>query len=227
MTPCAVCFLGVLVLATPAAADPEAPPDDAGAALAEVREHFARGEFAAARDLLLATYTSSHRADLLFALGQAEFNLENFVAAIDYYEQYLATFPDPERTAVTQQALGAARARIAAGPRPAPPPKTVERHHWIPEYTGLVALGGVSLALGSTLIVHGHGLGEDDDGSLADYQLRIKRSQSEQIAGLVATIGGTVAIAGALIAWRVRTETTVVTPTVSERAVGVAIGGHW
>ncbi len=226
MTVRTVYLLGVLALAAPAAAAPEVPADTGGAALDQARAHFARGEFAAARDLLLAAYTSSHRADLLFALGQAEFNLENFVAAIDYYEQFLATNPDPERTALTQQALGAARARIAA-PRPAPPPRTVERHRWLPEYTGLVVLGAAGLVLGGSLLVHGHGLGRDDGGSLSDYELRIKRSQSEQIAGLVSAIGGALAITSAVVAWRVRTETTVITPSLSERAVGVAIGGRW
>jgi hypothetical protein len=87
-------------------------------------------------------------------------------------------------------------------------------------------LGAAGLGLGTALLVHGHGLGEDEDGSLSDYDLRIKRSESEQIAGLACTIGGALAIGGALVAWRVRTET-VIAPSVSERAVGVAIGGRW
>ena len=229
MSPRALVLLGVLALATPAAAAPEAPPrtdaDDAEAALVQARDHFSRGEFAEAKMLLLAAYASSHRADLLFALGQAEFNLENFVEAIAYYERFLATNPDAERAALTQQALGAARARIAA-PKPVPAPRTVERHRWLPEYTGLVVLGTAGVALGTTLLVDGHGLGDDESGSLADYELRIKRSQNEQIAGLACTVGGALAIGGALVAWRVRTET-VVAPSVSERAVGIAIRGRW
>ncbi len=225
----ALCLLGVFAFATPAAAAPEAPAradaDDAETALAQARDHFSRGEFAEAKTLLLAAYTSSHRPDLLFALGQAEFNLENFVEAIDYYEKFLATNPDAERAALTQQALGAARARIAA-PKPVPAPRTVERHRWQPEYTGLLVLGGVGLALGTALFIDGHGLGNDESGSLADYELRIKRSQSEQLAGLACTIGGALAIGGALVAWRVRSET-VIAPSMSERAVGVAIGGRW
>lgn len=214
-----------VAVAAPDAPAAEVPTDDAEAALEKARDHFARGEFAAAKDLLLAAYASSQRADLLFALGQAEFNLENFDAAIAYYEKFLATNPDAERTALTQQALGAARARIAA-PKPPPPQKTIERHRWIPEYTGLAVLGVVGIGLGTALLVHGHGLGDDEGGSLADYDARIARSRSEQIAGLACTIGGALAIGGALIAWRVRTET-VVAPSVTERAVGLAIGGRW
>lgn len=212
-------------MAAPAPAPSPLAGDDAEAALDQARERFAAGEFAAARDLLLRAYERSHRADILFALGQAEFNLENFEAAIGYYEQYLATNPDAERTALTQQALGAARARIAA-PKPPPPPRTIERHRWTPEYTGLVVLGITGIGIGTALLVHGHGLGDNADGTLADYELRIERSENEQIAGLAATIGGAVAIGAALVAWRVRTET-VVAPRISDHAVGVALGGRW
>jgi len=230
MGPRALVLCAALVAARSAAAAPDTAgsgvvTDAADTALDEARDHFARGEFAQARDLLLRAYESSRRADLLFALGQAEFNLENFEAAIGYYEKFLATNPDAERTALTQQALGAARARIAA-PKPPPPPRTIERHRWIPEYTGLAVLGVVAIGLGTTLLVHGHGLGDDESGSLADYDLRIARSRSEQIAGLACTIGGALALGGAFVAWRVRTET-VIAPSVSERAVGLAIGGRW
>lgn len=216
--------LALAVSALPASAD----PDPVETALAQVRAHFARGEFAAAKELLVRAYESSQRADLLFALGQAEFNLDNFEGAIGYYEQYLATNPDAERTALTQQALGAARARIAAPkpPPPPPPPRLIERHRWIPEYTGLVVLGVAGVGLGTALLVHGHGLGDDESGTLADYELRIERSRNEQIAGLACTLGGALALGGALVAWRVRTET-VVAPRISERAVGIAIGGRW
>lgn len=221
----------------PAAAAPdlaaEPPPDgDATIALEQARQYFTRGQFAAARDVLLRAYERSHRADLLFALGQAEFNLEHFEAAIDYYEQYLATNPEPERAALTQQALGAARARIAA-PKPLPPPpppRTSERHRWRVEYTGLVALGTASIGLGTALMFHGHGLGKDQSGTLAEYDRRITRSETEQLGGLACVIGGGAAIAGALIAWRLKTETvteTVISPRISERAVGLAIGGRW
>lgn len=212
--------------AAPAEPASDEAGDDAETALDQARERFARGEFAAARDLLLRAYDRSHRPDVLFALGQAEFNLENFEAAIGYYEQYLATNPDAERAALTQQALGAARARIAAPKPPPPPPKTIERHRWTPEYTGLAVLGVAGIGIGTALLVHGHGLGDNGAGTLADYELRIQRSENEQLAGLATTIGGAVAIGAALVAWRIRTET-VLAPRISEHAVGVALGGRW
>ncbi len=231
----------LLVAATsPAIADdavpptaPESPGDAAAdAALARARTHFSRGEYAQAKVLLAEAYQRSHRADLLFALGQAEFNLDQFALAIEYYEKFLATGPDPDRVTVAQQAIGAARARLVAPPPP-PPPRIVLRHRWLTEYTGLLALGGVAVALGGGLLVDGHRLGEDDGGTLADYEGRLERSHNEQLTGLLCAIGGGVVIAAAIVAWRVRTETetqartVTLTPSVSERGAGLVIGGRW
>ncbi len=221
-----------MLCARSAASADSAPAGDdqpADAALARAREHFGRGEYAEAKVLLESAYASSHRADLLFALGQAEFNLEHFTAAIAYYEKFLATDPDRDRAALAQQAIGAARARIAA-PTPAlarTPPVVIERHRWAPEYSGLLVLGGVALAIGGSLLYHGHGLGDDESGTLREYEERLQRSRGEQITGVACIIGGVVSLGAAVIAWRVRTVTTVVTPSVSEHAVGVAVGGRW
>ncbi len=219
-----------MLAGTPVRADPQNPEDPTDLALARAREHFGRGEYAEAKVLLESAYELSHRPDLLFALGQAAFNLEHFTEAIDYYTRFLATEPDRDRAALAQQAIGAARARIAA-PTPVPVPvraeTLIERHRWMPEYTGLVVLGGVALGLGATLLYHGHGLGEDESGTFADYESRLQRSRSEQITGVACGIGGAVAIGAALIVWRVRTETTVVAPSVSEHAVGLVLGGRW
>lgn len=237
--------IAALLLATtsPVIADDEVPPAGpesasdaaADAALARARTHFSRGEYAQAKLLLVEAYQSSHRADLLFALGQAEFNLDHFALAIEYYEKFLATGPDPDRVTVAQQAIGAARARLVAPPPPPPPApaRIVQRHRWQPEYTGLLALGGVALALGGGLLVHGHRLGEDDGGSLTDYEGRLERSHNEQLTGLLCSIGGGVVIGAAVVAWRVRTvsetqpQAVVVTPSVSEHGAGLAIGGRW
>ncbi len=230
MTPRALIVIGALALArTPAHAEPVGSSEPADAALARARDHFGRGEYAEAKVLLESAYASSHRADLLFALGQAEFNLGQFTEAMAYYEKFLATGPDRDRAALAQQAIGAARARIAAPPQPPAPraPKLYERHRWAPEYTGLLVLGGVALVLGGSLLAHGHGLGDDESGTLTDYEQRQNRSRGEQITGVACAVGGLVSISAAVIAWRVRTETTVVAPKVSEHALGVEVGGTW
>jgi hypothetical protein len=65
----------------------------------------------------------------LFALGQVELNLGHFAKAIDYYERFIASEPGAEQTALAQQAIGAARAKLAEKPPvvapPRPPPHRV------------------------------------------------------------------------------------------------------
>ena len=211
---------------------PEVPSvEDTEVTMAKVREHFARGEFTEAKALLESAYAASASPALLFALGQVSFNLGEFPRAIEYYEKFLGTAPDAEQAALAQQAIGAARARIAAPPPPPPPPPKVhkiELHPWSPVYSGLLVLGGAAVATGGAFIYHGHGLGRDETGTQTNYERRLERSRIEQNRGLALAIGGGVLIAAAFVTWRVRTETRiVVTPSVGERAASLAIGGHW
>lgn len=213
-------------------ADPAPPATDEEATLERVREHFSRGEYAEAKALLEAAYATSSSPALLFALGQVSFNLQDFEAAIRYYERFLATNPDPEQAALAQQAIGAARGRLSAPPPPPPPPPPVVRTHqvhpWSELYTGLVIGGGVALLAGAGLIVHGHRLGDDESGTLTNYERRLERSRTAQSAGLALGIGGVAVIATAFVIWRARSETRViVTPAVGERAAGLALGGAW
>nr|MBA3464263.1 hypothetical protein [Deltaproteobacteria bacterium] len=187
--------------------------------------------YAEAKALLEVAYTASASPALLFALGQVSFNLGEFPQAIRYYEQFLATAPDAEQAALAQQAIGAARARIAAPPPPAPPPPKVEKlelHPWSPLYTALLVVGGAAVVTGGAFIYHGHGLGKDETGTQTNYERRLERSRIAQNRGLASAIGGGVAIAAAFVIWRVRTETRiVVTPSVGERAASLSLGGTW
>jgi tetratricopeptide (TPR) repeat protein len=213
-------------------ADPVA--HDEQATLERVREHFARGEYAEAKALLETTYAATSSPALLFALGQVSFNLGEFPAAITYYERFLATTPDPEQAALAQQAIGAARGRLSAPPPPPPTPlpppdvRTHQVHPWSHVYTGLVIGGGLAIVAGGALIVHGHGLGEDESGTLTNYERRLARSRTEQSLGLALGIGGIAVAASAFVIWRARSETRViVTPAISERAAGLAMAGAW
>ena len=80
-------MLTTLLVATPAAAQPAAPPPAAPQPaapgtvdehLAKVRELYDKGDFAHARDELVAAYQLEPRPALLFALGQVELNLGHF-----------------------------------------------------------------------------------------------------------------------------------------------------
>jgi tetratricopeptide (TPR) repeat protein len=213
-------------------ADSDPSPLDETATLERVREHFARGEYVEAKALLEAAYAASSSPALLFALGQVSFNLGELRTAITYYERFLATNPEPDQAALAQQAIGAARGRLAAPPppppRPEPPPvvRTHVVHPWSRLYTGLAIGGSVALVAGGGLIVHGHGLGDDESGTLADYERRLERSRTEQSVGLALGIGGLAVAASAFVLWRVRSETRVIV-TPAEQSAGLAVRGAW
>src|SRR4051794_10734892 len=73
----------VLAWAVPAFADDPPALAALAAPLAKARTLYAAGDFVHAREELLAAYALEPRPDLLFALGQAEFNLHHYREAID------------------------------------------------------------------------------------------------------------------------------------------------
>src|ERR1043166_6035326 len=110
--------IAAMVVAGFVAAHPARPAraDSVDAHLARVRELYEKRDFARARDELLEAYKHEPRPELLFALGQVELNMGHFAQAIDYYERFIATNPGADQVALAQQAIGAARARIAEQP---------------------------------------------------------------------------------------------------------------
>ena len=98
------------------------------------REAYEKGDYETAKRELLKAYTLMPNPQVLFALGQCEFNLGNYEAAIRYYEKFLESQPREREAALAQQAIGAARAKLAEPkrepeppPPPPPPPPVVER----------------------------------------------------------------------------------------------------
>lgn len=224
-----------LALGGAAAAEPDgAGQGDPDHTLAEARAHYARGEYAEARVLLRAAYEATPRPDLLFALGQVEFHLDAFAAAIDYYEQFLATNPEREQAALAQQAIGAARARLAIPPPPPPappPPPPVWRHPWTIESTGLTVLGGLAIVVGAGLVYDARRATFDGAGTLGDYELRLDKARTERTFGISAAIGGAVAITATLVRWRLHRERApTLVPAIApggSKAVGVVLEGAW
>lgn len=201
---------------------PSAPPEDV---LVRVRAHFARGELEEARALLLDAYAATPRPDLLFALGQVEFNLGDYRAAIAYYERYLATSPASEQAALAQQAIGAARARVAIVE---PPPRPARVREWDGVNTGLVALGGATIIIGAGLATYGHRLGDDRSGTLSEYDRRLDRSLTLQWAGAACGALGAAVIGAAIVRWRVRrVDEPRIAPIVSPEAVGLVVERRW
>lgn len=190
-----------------------------------IREHVAQGEWRDARDLLLQTYQLDPGPQLLFALGQAEFNLGNFPAAITYYTRFLASNPDAEQAALAQQAMGAARARLSAS-------ETIiirkYERDWDAWSSVAVALGGAAVITGGSLLGYGLALGRDATDSEQTFVRRMERAEKWQWVGSGVAAGGAVIIAAALVRFGVRrVEVMPVERASSSGAVGLAIGGRW
>lgn len=224
-----VLWLAVVALVAPADAD-ELTPD---IHLARARDAHVRGDFSAARTELLAAYTLEPRPELLFALGQAELNLGNYAAAIDYYEQFIASNPGDDQVALAQQAIGAARMRRVLPPAPPPrepvPEKPVVVHHrrWRIEDTGLVALGGIAVVLGGSLVVHAGQLANDRSGTLSDYDARLANAKTTRLTGVGIASGGVLLVTAALIRWRLRPDGPALTAVLGPADGGLALVGAW
>ncbi|HEY0484417.1 MAG TPA: tetratricopeptide repeat protein [Kofleriaceae bacterium] len=218
---------GVSVALSAAPAAHADTADTADEHLARGRELYDRGEFAAARDELLAAYRIEPRPELLFALGQVELNTGQFAQAIDYYERFIATEPGADQIALAQQAIGAARARIAEKPAAAPPPRPPPHRQWDTPDTGLAAVGGATIAIGGGLVIYGLDLAGDHGGTLSAYNDRVSRATVAQWAGAGCLAAGALAIGGALLRWRLHLVDSEIQPVASPKAAGVAWVGQW
>lgn len=184
---------------------------------------YGAGDFATARVELLAAYELQPNADLLFALGQVEFNLKHYQAAIDYYERFMATNPDQDREALAQQAIGAARAELRRPPPPPPPPPP--HREWDGLDTGFVVGGAALGAAGGALLYYAHHLGQDRHGSLADYDARIDRARISQWSAAGAFVAGAALVTSGLLRYRFHfVETSIaITPQGGAVALGFAL----
>ena len=176
--------------------------------IARARDLHAKGDFVHARDELLAAYQLDPRPELLFALGQVEFNIGEYQAAIDYYQRFNATGPSAEQAALTQQAIGAARIKLD---QPPPPPPPRRRHrHWDTEDWGLTAMGGLAITLGGGLLYDSHRLADNRTGSLKSYDARISEAHAVELSGIACAAAGVLAIGAAVVRWRLHLEDTVI-----------------
>jgi len=235
--------LVVLALAMPASADDTLPPDapqvdepTEWTLTGRAREAHERGDFLEARRLLLEAYELSPLPALLFALGQEEFNLGNYDAALAYYERFIATEPSSEQIELAQQAIGATRMRRAqaqrdaeaAKQRPAPPPPPVIHYRrWKIEDTGIVAIGGVAAILGGSLVVYARTLAYDRSGTLSEYDARLDNARTTRWTGIGIASAGMLVMGLAVIRWGLRPDGPALTATLTPSGGGLAVGGVW
>jgi tetratricopeptide (TPR) repeat protein len=222
--------LALVVLAGSARADepegrPVLPPD--------LRKAYEEGDYEAVRRELLKAYAITPRTEFLFALGQVELNLGNYEAAIRYYEQFIARGPSDEQIALAQQAIGAARGRMAQPkpkptPPPPPPPKPqVPPRQWHTEDTGLVALGGAAMLVGGGLLYYSHRLGSDHSGTLSDYDQRVELSRTTMWTGAGVAGAGAIVIGITLLRWRLRPDGSDLSASVGPGAGTFVLTGRW
>jgi tetratricopeptide (TPR) repeat protein len=178
--------------------------------LAKARDFMAARDFAHTREELIVAYRIEPRPELLFALGQVEFNLGHFKDALDYYQRFAATNPASEQAALAQQAIGAARIELGRPKPSAPAPAPLPHRDFDVLDRSLAGFGGLAIVTGVGLIVYGHHLAGNRSGTLHDYDLRINHAHISEWSGGAALGAGTIAVAIALIRWRVHLfETTV------------------
>ncbi|HEY0991687.1 MAG TPA: tetratricopeptide repeat protein [Kofleriaceae bacterium] len=213
--------IAALLVATRAAAD---TVEDH---LARVRQLYDKGDFARARDELLAAYQLEPRPDLLFALGQVELNIGHYEKAIDYYERFIATDPASDQIALAQQAIGAARARRAEKAPVVPPPRPPPHRRWDTGDTVIAALGGTTLLAGVGLFVYGNRLAGDRTGTLSHYNHRLSRAERTQWIGAGCVAAGALAVGAALLRWRLHLVDSEVQPIVAPRTAGLVWVRRW
>ena len=201
----------------------------------DLRRAYEQGDYETVRRELIKAYELEPRTEYLFALGQVELNLGNYEAAIRYYEQFIAKQPSDEQIALAQQAIGAARMRMAQPkpkppappPPPPPPPKKLPPRQWYAEDTGFVALGGAAIAVGGGLLYYSHTLGEDRQGTLAQYDQRVELSRTTQWTGIGVAAGGTLVIGLTLLRWRLRPDGGTMSASVAPGSGTFVLTGRW
>ena len=171
--------LALTAMTTPALAA-ETPEDVAGRLAAEGIERFDAKDFAGALERFQEAW-SIYSGDpvLLSFMGQATEELGRTNSALRYYEQYLATGPEPEDAVATRAAIERVRAAPprpttpapsgAATQAPAPPPSATEGEAGRGALTTRAAVvTAVALAaLGGALYFRGDFLQAADDANAA------------------------------------------------------------
>jgi hypothetical protein len=203
--------------------------------IAAAKEAHAHGDFAKARDELLAAYHLDPRPALLFGLGQVEFNLGNYQQAIDYYEQFKATNPSAEQIALAEQAIGAARIELqrpnkpdskqSPPPPPPPPPRLPPHREWDSMDTAIAVSGGAAIVGGAITVAVGLQLPNDTDSTFHTYAARVNDAYIARGVGIATGAAGVLLLGGALLRWRLHMVETVNVET-TRGGVAVQVGGH-
>lgn len=166
------------------------------------------GDFETALVELQAAYALDPQPDLLYAMGQVHVKLGECEQAIDSYEQFLATNPDPDIATQAQQAIDTCKAQLppptpepapapAVQPPPPPPPAPEAR----PFYTdkigdALVGGGVIALVIGGVEYASARGTLDDADAATtyAEHQELVDDAHGKRNIGVAFGVIGVAAI---------------------------------
>jgi tetratricopeptide (TPR) repeat protein len=221
----ACALAGIAFAMSTARAEPQVSTEPPADVMQRIRQLSEQKDYAGMRRELLAAYETTHHAPLLFALGQVEYNLRAWQAAIDYYEQFIATSPPEAEVSLAQQGIVAARTemqRDAERPLPPPPPKP-RRRAWTRSDTIFAVASGGAAVLGFAAFAYGNHIGNDQSGSLADYDSRAERARIFQYAGAGLVAAGIVTAGITVLRWRLRPDDGEVTVTATGSGAQVSV----
>jgi tetratricopeptide (TPR) repeat protein len=227
------CALALVLVTTASVARADEPnaPDPNGPRnpyLEDLRKAYERGDYEEARRILLQLYTLIPSPQYLFALGQVELNLKNYEAAIRYYEKFLQSDPPADQAALAQQAIGAARIKLAQPEQQPPPPPEVKHYpprEWTLQDTGFVTIGGLAVGVGAGLIIYSHKLGTDHDGTLSQFDARLDQARTMKWTGIGVASAGALIVGVTLLRWRLRPDGGVMSASLAPN--GITVAGTW
>jgi tetratricopeptide (TPR) repeat protein len=205
----------VLLAAAPAAAQSA----DEHARLAE--QYYQVGNFEGALAEFRAAYQLDPKVDYLFAMATIEEQRGGCAAAIELYEQFLATAPPEEDAAVAHAAIDKCKETLGITDQPPPPvddeprpppaeePPPAPRRITRPFYTdllgdALVGAGALGLAAGGALYLLARG---DADAAAEvgishdEYQARWQEAQDRRRLALIAAGVGGALVVGGVVRW--------------------------
>lgn len=195
----------------PDTAVPAPVEDHAAIAAAKFRD----GDFVGAAAAFQAGYEATGDPALLFGRAQALRRAGSCAAAIDVFEEFIATSPPESDARAAQDVIEACRAILDAhDPTPAPLPAIVTDNvapppppapRWHRDVTGGVLLGtGLAVAVvGAVLYGTSFAQADDRSGSEADYDDRRRRVRTLAATGGALLITGGALVIGSIVRYAV------------------------
>lgn len=171
--------------------------------------HYEAREFEAAIGEFLAGHAIEPRAELLFAVAQAERRSGDCASALIYYRRFLATRPSDEQARAARLHIDNCRAALASGPgaraerRALHALAPVAQHGpWYHDFAGdaLLGAGTLSVLMGVGFVTIS-GAAREHAASAAtypEYERETARARHYGTWGTVAIATGSVLVAGAV-----------------------------